>query len=133
MKRQKAKGKRQKAKINHEEHEEARRKTLYGPVWPFVDSFLSSLFCLLSFVFCLLPLTASAQVLPNQEPAFQEEEFFRVEQLITIGSRRLQHLNESPSAVAVITAEDIRQSGAIDIVDLFRIIPGMDVITLDGP
>lgn len=63
----------------------------------------------------------------------REEEFFQVEQLVAIGSRRSQHLSESPSAVSVITAEDIRQSGVVDIVDLFRMIPGMDVVTIDGP
>jgi len=79
----------------------------------------------------LLISTAEAQVTP--EPTLREEEFFRVEQLVAIGSRRLQQVSESPSAVSIITAEDIRQSGVVDLVDLFRMIPGMDVTTFDGP
>ncbi len=94
---------------------------------------LEGTFFLLSFIFHLLTPHIFAQAISEDRSVFREEEFFRVEQLVAIGSRRLQHLSESPSAVSVITAEDIRQSGATNVVDLFRMIPGMDVITLDGP
>lgn len=94
---------------------------------------LEGIFSLLSFIFYFLTPQVLAQAIFEDRSIFREEEFFRVEQLVAIGSRRLQHLSESPSAVSVITAEDIRQSGTTNVVDLFRMIPGMDVITLDGP
>ncbi|HWP45770.1 MAG TPA: TonB-dependent receptor [Candidatus Limnocylindrales bacterium] len=94
---------------------------------------LEGTFFLLSFISYLLTPQILAQVISEDRSIFREEEFFRVEQLVAIGSRRLQHLSESPSAVSVITADDIRQSGATNVIDLFRMIPGMDVITLDGP
>jgi iron complex outermembrane receptor protein len=40
-----------------------------------------------------------------------------------------QEIGMSPSAITVITREDIEASGATTITDLLRIVPGMDVIT----
>lgn len=104
------------------------RKQLLGYVGIFVSLWLNNYLFLIT-----LTSTVFAQTTLEVGPDFREEEFFQVEQLVAIGSRRLQHLSQSPSAVSIITADDIRQSGVVDIVDLFRMIPGMDVITLDGP
>jgi outer membrane receptor for ferrienterochelin and colicin len=48
-------------------------------------------------------------------------------QTVTIASRRLQLLEESPSAVSVYTREDIRSSGATDLADFLRRVPGFDI------
>ncbi len=46
---------------------------------------------------------------------------------VTVASRRLQLLEESPSAVSVYTREDIRSSGATDLADFLRRVPGFDI------
>jgi len=47
-------------------------------------------------------------------------------------SRRPQKLSEAPNAIYVITAEDIKRSGAVDLPDLFRMVPGVDVVGVYG-
>src|SRR5918992_550720 len=41
--------------------------------------------------------------------------------------RRPQPLTQAPAAVTVITAEEIRQSGATSLPELLRFVPGLDV------
>jgi len=43
-------------------------------------------------------------------------------------SKRVQKISEAPNAISVITAEEIKRSGAVDLPDLFRMVPGVDVI-----
>lgn len=47
-------------------------------------------------------------------------------------SKREQKLSEAPNAISVITAEDIKRSGAVDVPDLFRMVPGVDVVNVYG-
>jgi outer membrane receptor protein involved in Fe transport len=49
---------------------------------------------------------------------------------VTVAARRTQPISESPSAVTVITRDQIRSSGAIEIVDILRRVPGFDVYEL---
>jgi iron complex outermembrane receptor protein len=51
-----------------------------------------------------------------------------VERRVTVSSRRIQPISQSPSAVWVITREDIEASGASDIANILRMVPGMDVV-----
>lgn len=51
---------------------------------------------------------------------------------ITTVARREQPLRESAAAVTVITAEEIRRSGAADLADLLRAVPGAHVARVDG-
>lgn len=60
------------------------------------------------------------------------EEFMYGEEWVTIAARHKQKREEVPSAVYVITAEDIKQSGVTRLADVFRIAPGLDVVTVDG-
>lgn len=46
---------------------------------------------------------------------------------VTSSARRPQPIKMASSAMYVITAEDIRMSGAIRLTDLFRLVPGMQV------
>ena len=48
-------------------------------------------------------------------------------QEVTSVSKKAQRLVEAPAAVFAITAEDIRRSGATNIPDLLRMVPGLDV------
>lgn len=50
--------------------------------------------------------------------------------IITIASKRKQLITEAPSTVSVITAEDIKNSGVTDLAELFRSVPGMDVMAM---
>jgi iron complex outermembrane receptor protein len=47
-------------------------------------------------------------------------------------SKTEQSVSRSASAIFVITQEDIRRSGATNIPDLLRMVPGMDVASIDG-
>ena len=51
---------------------------------------------------------------------------------VVTASRRPQKISEAPNAIYVITEEDIRRSGAVDLPDLFRMVPGVDVVGVYG-
>src|SRR5258706_12934243 len=57
--------------------------------------------------------------------AFQ---FFQEEAKVVTASRREQSINEAPVAIDVITAEEIKASGVVNLWDLLRYRPGMNVI-----
>lgn len=58
-----------------------------------------------------------------------EAAFFRLEEeIVTSASKYAQKITEAPSAIAVITAEDIEKSGTLDIIQLFRSVPGVMVV-----
>jgi outer membrane receptor protein involved in Fe transport len=52
------------------------------------------------------------------------------EERVVTASRRAQSSLEAPNATTVITAEDIRLSGATSLVELLRRVPGADVMTM---
>jgi iron complex outermembrane receptor protein len=54
--------------------------------------------------------------------------FFAEEAHVVTAARRPQTASEAPLSVEVITAEDIRESGAVHIWDLFRFRAGIDVL-----
>ena len=58
------------------------------------------------------------------------EDLMNVE--VTSVSRSEQKLSRTASAIFVITAEDISRSGATNIPDLLRMVPGMDVAQIDA-
>jgi iron complex outermembrane receptor protein len=51
---------------------------------------------------------------------------------VTSASKRSQPLNDTATAVFVITAEDIRKSGATNIADALRMVPGLHVAQIDA-
>jgi len=52
--------------------------------------------------------------------------------LVFSASKKVQKIGASPSAISVITAEDIRKSGAVHLLDVFRHIPGVYVYYREG-
>jgi outer membrane receptor for ferrienterochelin and colicin len=54
--------------------------------------------------------------------------FLAEEAIVESAARHKQEIGMSPSAITVITREDIETSGANTIPDLLRMVPGMDVI-----
>jgi len=51
---------------------------------------------------------------------------------VTSVSKKAQKTSETAAAVFVISAEEIRRSGAQNIPDLLRMVPGLDVAQIDG-
>lgn len=74
--------------------------------------------------------------LPAQELAAAQLLELSIEELselpVTSALRRPEPLSESASAIFVITAEDIRRSGATNIPELLRLVPGMQVAQIDS-
>jgi hypothetical protein len=66
------------------------------------------------------------------EPSSGELELMEEEEIVSIASRYKQPISEAPSNVYVITDEDIKQSGAIDLPTVLRRIPGMEVMQTTG-
>jgi outer membrane receptor for ferrienterochelin and colicin len=62
----------------------------------------------------------------------QELELIKEEESVSIASRYEQPISEAPSNVYVITDEDIRHSGAVDIPTLLRRVPGLEVMQMNG-
>lgn len=58
------------------------------------------------------------------------EDLMNVE--VTSVSKKEQKLSRTAAAIFVITQEDIRRSGATNIPDLFRMVPGLDVAQING-
>ena len=51
---------------------------------------------------------------------------------ITSVSRRPEPLAQAPAAVYVITADDIRRSGAINLPEALRLAPNLEVARMNG-
>ncbi|WP_455246159.1 TonB-dependent receptor plug domain-containing protein, partial [Petrachloros mirabilis] len=62
----------------------------------------------------------------------QELELIKEEESVSVATRHEQPISQAPSNVYVITAEDIRQSGATDIPTILRRIPGIEVMQTTG-
>ena len=58
------------------------------------------------------------------------DELFSIE--VTSVGRKAQALSKAPAAVFVLTAEDIRRSGATSIPEALRWVPGLTVLSQDG-
>ena len=58
------------------------------------------------------------------------DELFSVE--VTSVDRKAQKLAKAPAAVFVLTAADIRRSGATSIPEALQLVPGLTVLSLDG-
>ena len=77
-------------------------------------------------------LLGLAPALPAQENDVEMELFFSEEETVTVAARHQQRLGMSPSAVTVIDEQDIAASGATGLIDLLRLVPGLDVV-IDSP
>ncbi len=86
----------------------------------------------ITFLLILTP-ASQAQGQPTDAPLASEElELLKEEETVSIASRYEQPISEAPSNIYVITDEDIRQSGAVDIPTILRRIPGMEVMQMSG-
>ncbi|MFQ6034730.1 MAG: TonB-dependent receptor plug domain-containing protein [Sedimentisphaerales bacterium] len=91
-------------------------------------------FSLISLAMFSILLSVGAQVLADQQDPNKQDDFFEMslEELMEVpvvfaSSKRLQPITEAASSVEIITAEDIRQSGALNIADVLRNVAGVQV------
>ena len=47
--------------------------------------------------------------------------------IVVTATRRAQLLTQAPSAITIITGEEIRQSGATSLPELLQVVPGLDM------
>jgi outer membrane receptor for ferrienterochelin and colicin len=74
----------------------------------------------------LLPLLLANNV-AAQEEDLEIELFFAPAETVTSAARHTQPLAHSPSAVTVLTREDIEASGARTLPEVLRLVPNMDI------
>ncbi len=60
----------------------------------------------------------------------KEQLYFQEIPTVVTASRMEQPINEAPSTITIITEEEIKQSGAANIPDLLRNVPGLDIMTM---
>jgi len=79
-----------------------------------------------------LPGYTEEQSTQSDQVVIPELELIKEEETVSIASRYEQPISQAPSNVYVITDEDIRHSGAMDIPTILRRIPGMEVMQTTG-
>jgi iron complex outermembrane recepter protein len=78
----------------------------------------------------LMAISAWSQESPKDLGEKSIEDLMNME--VTSVSKKEQKLSRTAAAIFVITQEDIRRSGATNIPDLLRMVPGMDVAQING-
>lgn len=81
--------------------------------------------CFANFVIASNPSISAKKTAADQFLDLSIEELMKIE--VTSASRRSQKLSEVPSAIFVITQDDIRRSGATSIPEALRMAPGVEV------
>ena len=73
---------------------------------------------------------------PAQSPGQRDLSLLSIEDLmntkVTSVSKKEQKMSQAAAAIFVITQEDIRRSGATNVPDLLRIVPGLDVSQINA-
>lgn len=93
---------------------------------------------LAAFVLLAIPARAQQQPLSQQQAQPRQSDLtaLSLEDLMNITvipvSKNEQTLSRTAAAIFVITAEDIRRSGATSIPEALRIVPGLDVAQING-
>lgn len=78
-------------------------------------------------------LITSNTVLADNQPHFFDIPIDELASMtITTVSKQEERVMESPSAVHVITAEQIKYAGAKKLTDIFRMVPGVDVVDINA-
>src|SRR5579884_278203 len=77
----------------------------------------------------LLCSSASTQDQKRDLTALSLEDLMNIE--VTSVSKKEQKLSHTAAAIFAINADDIRRSGAREITDVLRMVPGLDVAQID--
>ncbi len=93
--------------------------------------------CLIrTFLAAMIAAGAVFAQTPQVTPTKDVPEDLSVEEIlglqVTSVGRKAQQVAKAPAAVYVITQEDIRRSGAMNIPDILRIVPGLMVARING-
>jgi iron complex outermembrane receptor protein len=78
----------------------------------------------------LLVQAVSAQQLPEDLTELSLEELMELR--VTSASKKPQRISDVAAAIFVITPEDIRRSGATNIPEVLRLVPGVHVAQIDA-
>ena len=83
---------------------------------------------------CLSPLHGNAeeQDIAPETPLETEEDFTREIDTVISATRIRQPLTESPSSITVIDRNTLEASGAIEVADVLRLVPGIQVAYPQG-
>src|SRR5581483_3930427 len=99
---------------------------------------LFSLFTIQLLALAFTPGVAEEMAITNAvspEPATNENELDDLQKLwntkVTILGPS-EAVSKTPAAVSVVTADDIKRSGAMNIPEALRLVPGMDVAQIDA-
>jgi iron complex outermembrane receptor protein len=91
---------------------------------------------LMRTVACELVLLGLALLAAPAQEAASDLTTLKIEDLmnldVTSASKKEQKISRVPAAIFVITQEDIRRSGAIDIPDVLRMVPGLEVAQINA-
>jgi iron complex outermembrane recepter protein len=91
---------------------------------------------LMRTVACELVLLGLALLAAPAQEAAPDLTTLKIEDLmnvdVTSASKKEQKISRVPAAIFVITQEDIRRSGAIDIPDVLRMVPGLEVAQINA-
>ena len=85
------------------------------------------LILLLSGIF-FIPIFVFGDEKDEMQKKSTEEILFEPIKMIITASKREQRIQDSPSAISIITEDDIQQSGAMSIPDVLKYVPGIDVM-----
>jgi iron complex outermembrane receptor protein len=90
--------------------------------------------CFLTCIFFCIPVLA--QQFEPQTTRGADVTAMDIQELMTVkvtsASKKEQKLSRPAAAIFVITQEDIRRSGAANIPDVLRMVPGMNVAQITG-
>jgi iron complex outermembrane recepter protein len=84
--------------------------------------------CVTALFSAVRPICAQQQ--PDNIASYSIEDLMNIK--VTSASQKEQTLSRVAGAMFVITQKDIRQSGAANIPDLLRMVPGQDVAQIDS-
>jgi iron complex outermembrane recepter protein len=95
--------------------------------------------CLSGFIICLAFMCPNPAFSANEKSLVDEDEIFEMdirqlmqtEVIVTSVSKRPEQLHKAASAIYVLTQEDIRRSGAVNIMEALRMVPGVLVSKLN--
>jgi len=81
-------------------------------------------------IFALSALALAAEEVAPPSESLSGSELLLFEKIpeVVTAAKELQPITESPAAVSIITAEDIRRSGATSLPDVLRMVPGLEVM-----
>lgn len=86
-----------------------------------------ALCCLVSALAAAILVFSGTSAADSEASSLSEDDFLANIPVAITASRLAQPLNETPTAVTIIDREMIKASGATELVDLLRLVPGMQV------